>query len=71
MGGSCRELRTFKMMLYEVISVRKVIFGKVKGCHVDQEEFSLLWAASLTAGIQAEARQQTVGPDNSVISANN
>ena len=42
----------------------------VKGCHVDREEFRLLCSAPITAGVQAEARQQIVAPDNPLISAN-
>lgn len=33
------------------------------------EEFNLLWAALTTAGVQAEARRQIVGPESPVISA--
>ena len=43
---------------------------RVKGCHRDEQEFHLLWAAPITAGVQAEARQQIVGPDSPVILAN-
>lgn len=47
----------------------KAVVWRVKGRHVDKEEFNLLWAAPITAGVQAEARQQIVGPDSPVISA--
>lgn len=35
----------------------------VEGCHTDEGELGMLWAA-VTAGAQADARQQIVGPDN-------
>lgn len=36
---------------------------------MDNEGFNLLRAAPITAGVQAEARQQIAGPDSPVISA--
>lgn len=50
--------------------LQKAIFWSVKGCHVDKEESNLLWAAPIPVGVQAETRQQTVGPDSPVILAN-
>lgn len=38
---------------------------------MDNEGFNLLRAAPITAGVQAEARQQIAGPDSPVISAYN
>lgn len=40
------------------------------GCHTNKQESHLLRAALITAGVQAEARQQIVGPDSPVILAN-
>lgn len=66
-----------KLCCLETFSVKrrqqeKAVFWRVKGTlhtlHVDEEEFNLLWAVPITAGVQAEARQQIVGPDSPVIS---
>ena len=37
---------------------------------MDKEEFRLLCAALIAAGVHAEARQQVVGPDSFLLSAN-
>ena len=42
---------------------------KVTGCHVDKQELRLLCTALITAGVQAEAGQQVVGPDHFLLSA--
>ena len=42
---------------------------KVTGCHVDKQKLCLLCTALITAGIQAEAGQQVVGPDHFLLSA--
>ena len=51
-------------------TTQAVCLLKVTSCHVDKEEFCLFCAALIAAGVHAEARQQVVGPDSFLLSAN-
>ena len=46
--------------------MRPETLSGVEDCHTDEGELSMLWAA-VTAGAQADARQQIVGQDNTEI----